>query len=632
MYAAVVELDALADAVGTRAQDHDLGLFTGTHLVGSHATARSGSRAHEVLVRLVVVLRGALELGGARIDRLHARHHAQPLAIRADEALVAAGQQRDLGIARAVLLEQAHCVGVDVLHAQAAHRLLHGDHVVQAVEEPRINARGVVQVLHAPATAQCLGDIGDAPLARTGHSRREVVLIQGCQLARALRVHAEAAGPVLERAHGLAKRLFERAADRHDLAHGLHARGERRVGALELLKGEAGHLDHAVVDRRLEARRRGASDVVGDLIEGITHGKTRGGLGNGEARGLGGEGRGTAHTRVHLDDDEASVLGVDRELHVRAARLDADLLQNRQGGGAHALVLEIGQGLRRGDGDGVARVHAHGVEVLDGAHDDAVAGAVAHDLHLVLLPALDGLLDEHLSRRGQLEALGHDLDELGLVVGHAAAGATHGEARAQHARIARGFHDLERVLDRVGVTGAGDLEAELGHGLVEELAVLATLDRGEVAADHLDAVTLEHAGLRQLDGGVETGLAAERGQQRIGALSLDHTLDELGGNGLHIGAVGQAGIGHDGRGIGVHQHDLVTVLLEDLAGLGAGIIELAGLADDDRAGADDEDALDVGTFGHASSPPLRNSSRRDGRRRCRCSGNPAHPPSGARTR
>ena len=105
---AVVELDTLADAVGARAQNHDLGLFTGTHLVGSHATARSGSRAHEVLVRLVVVFRGALELGGARIDRLHARHHAQPLAIRTDEALVAAGQQRDLGIARAVLLEQAH--------------------------------------------------------------------------------------------------------------------------------------------------------------------------------------------------------------------------------------------------------------------------------------------------------------------------------------------------------------------------------------------------------------------------------------------------------------------------------------------------------------------------------------------
>jgi len=32
--------------------------------------------------------------------------------------------------------------------------------------------------------------------------------------------------------------------------------------------------------------------------------------------------------------------------------------------------------------------------------------------------------------------------------------------------------------------------------------------------------------------------------------------------------------------------------------LGAGVIELARLADDDRAGAADEDAVDVGALGH----------------------------------
>ena len=37
---------------------------------------------------------------------------------------------------------------------------------------------------------------------------------------------------------------------------------------------------------------------------------------------------------------------------------------------------------------------------------------------------------------------------------------------------------------------------------------------------------------------------------------------------------------------------------QGLAGLGAGVVELAGLADDDGAGADDEDLLDVGALGH----------------------------------
>src|ERR1035438_2166535 len=49
-----------------------------------------------------------------------------------------------------------------------------------------------------------------------------------------------------------------------------------------------------------------------------------------------------------------------------------------------------------------------------------------------------------------------------------------------------------------------------------------------------------------------------------------------------------------------------ALLLESLAGLGARIIELACLADHDGAGADDQDGLEVGAFGHwrsAWTPP-----------------------------
>jgi deoxyribonucleoside regulator len=44
-------------------------------------------------------------------------------------------------------------------------------------------------------------------------------------------------------------------------------------------------------------------------------------------------------------------------------------------------------------------VHAHGVDVLDRAHDDEVIRLVADDLELELLPAEDALLDEHLPGR-----------------------------------------------------------------------------------------------------------------------------------------------------------------------------------------------------------------------------------------
>ena len=93
-------------------------------------------------------------------------------------------------------------------------------------------------------------------------------------------------------------------------------------------------------------------------------------------------------------------VGFDRELDVRAAGLDADAADARERGVAHALVLDVGERLRGRDGDRVAGVHAHRVEVLDRADDHAVVGVVAHDLELVLLPAGDRLLDEDLARSG----------------------------------------------------------------------------------------------------------------------------------------------------------------------------------------------------------------------------------------
>ena len=76
-------------------------------------------------------------------------------------------------------------------------------------------------------------------------------------------------------------------------------------------------------------------------------------------------------------------------------------------------------------------------------------------------------------------------------------------------------------------------------------------------------------------------------------------------DGLDVGAVGKLRVGHDGGRIGVDEDDAVAFLPEGLAGLRAGIIELARLADDDRAGADDEDAVNVGALGHLEIYDLR---------------------------
>ena len=128
------------------------------------------------------------------------------------------------------------------------------------------------------------------------------------------------------------------------------------------------------------------------------------------------------------------LVGMHGELDVGAARRDADRAGGGERGLAKLLVDRVGQRLLRRDRPGVAGVNAHRVEVLDRADDDGVPAGVAHHLELVLLPALEVLLDEHLVDRARGEAAGdRDAQLLGRP-GDAAAGAAEREGRPDDRR------------------------------------------------------------------------------------------------------------------------------------------------------------------------------------------------------
>ncbi len=151
------------------------------------------------------------------------------------------------------------------------------------------------------------------------------------------------------------------------------------------------------------------------------------------------------------------------------------------------------------------------------------------------------------------------------------------------------------------VPEAGRAQADLGHGHLELLAVLGGGDGGGVGADQLDAFALEHARLDQLHGQVERGLAAQGGQQGVGVLALDDLGQDLDVERLHVGGVREVGVGHDGGRVGVGQDDPVALLPQHPAGLGARVVELAGLPDDDGARPDEQDRLDVVATRHQAS-------------------------------
>ena len=534
MHAAVVELDALADTVGPATEDHDLAL------VGGPGFAL-------VLVRGIHVRGGRRELRGAGIDPLEHGTDAECATMSAHVRLGNADQLRDAAVGETLALQRAHAGLVERRLAARHDRALFVDDVLDLHQEPRIDARSLVDLGQRQARAERIAHVAETVRARHAQFfEQRIARIVVDQRQRRDRRQAVDAG--LEAAQRLLQRLLEGAAHRHDLAHRLHLRREPLVGARELLEREARDLGDDVIDRRLERRRRGAArDVVAQLVERVADGQLRRDLGDREAGGLRRERRRARHARVHLDDEQAAVGGADGELHVRAAAFHADLAQDRDRRVAHQLVFLVRQRLRGRDGDRVARVHAHRIEVLDGADDDAVVRLVADHFHLEFLPADHRFLEQHFAGRGRVEPARDDLLELLAVVGDAAAAAAERERGADDRREADLGLDRQRFLEAVRDARARAIEPDVAHGVAEQFAVLGHVDRFARGGDQFDVVLFEHAFAHQVERAVERRLAAHRGQQRAGALLFDDAGDRAPVDGLDVGRVGHLRVGHDRR-------------------------------------------------------------------------------------
>ena len=281
--AAIVEFDALADPVGSAAENDHLVLVGRRAFIGE-VTGERG------FIGRIHVGGGGGEFRGTGIDALEHRANAERMTLGRDLGFGGVGEHGEPGVGKSHRLQAAHAEGV----AGQAVGLDLGfgfDDATHFGEKPRIDLAGGEDLLVAPAKPHRLRHLQDPVRRRRAERGADRVLV--VVTAKAVDFDfVEPGQPGLEAAQRLLQAFLEGAADRHHFADRFHRGGQRGGGAGKLLERKARNFRHHVIDGRLERRGRGAAgDVVGDLVQGVADRELGGDFCNGKAGGLGSQRR-----------------------------------------------------------------------------------------------------------------------------------------------------------------------------------------------------------------------------------------------------------------------------------------------------------------------------------------------------
>ncbi len=123
----------------------------------------------------------------------------------------------------------------------------------------------------------------------------------------------------------------------------------------------------------------------------------------------------------------------------------------------------------------------------------------------------------------------------------------------------------------------------------EPSAVFGVLDGGNRRAEYPHPKTCQHAATVQLQAAVERCLSAEAEQDALRPFPLNHLGNERRLNGKEVNAVSQMLGCLDGGNVRVDEDNPQAFRRERLDRLGAGVIKFAGLADFQRARAEQKD-------------------------------------------
>ena len=589
MYAAVVEFDTLTDTVRAAAKHHDfftvgrrirfaLFFISGVHVSGvGGELCRTG--IHALINRVQVIL--VTQLTDFRFA--YARQFCQAR------------------IGKAFAFQLAQEVSVQASDAHFRHFLFQTHQLFNLYQEPAVNVGQVEDAVYGQARAESIGDIPDTLCASVFQLAADF-----SQRFRVVETHfrIEAGRAHFQAAQRFLQGFLLRATNRHHFANRFHLSGQTVVSTGEFFEVEARNFSNHIVDGRLEGgRSTSASDVVHQFVEGVTHRQFRRHFSNRETGRFRRQRRRTGHAWVHFDNNQTTVFRVHRKLNVGTTGFNADFTQHRHRGVTHDLIFFVGQRLGWRDSDGVTGVDAHRIEVFDRADDDAVVVFITHHFHLVLFPADQRLINQQLFGRREIQTAGANFFKLFTVISDTAAATAHGKGWANNAREAHVSGNRQRFFHRVCDTGTRGFQTNFLHRYVETTAVFCFINRIGSGTNHGDTELFQHALTFQLQRAVQRRLTAHRWQHRVRALFFNNLAYNFPVNRLDVGCISHFRVGHDGRRVGVHQNDAVTLFTQGFTRLRARVVKLTRLTDNNRARTQNQDTFYICTFWHGSFTP-----------------------------
>ena len=149
------------------------------------------------------------------------------------------------------------------------------------------------------------------------------------------------------------------------------------------------------------------------------------------------------------------------------------------------------------------------------------------------------------------------------------------------------------------------LQSKFFNNGAEGFAVLGAVNGLAIGADHFNIHVRKSAVVMQGARAIQRGLSTKRWQQRVNRCSkitllLQNFSHGLRRDGLNVSAVAECRIRHNGRGIGVDQHNSIPLFAQSFTCLRSGIIKFTTLANHNWTAANDEDCVDVFASRHGN--------------------------------